>query len=382
MSIISPDAETTAAAADAPLTQDDPAVAEKKAAAPRHLSGPISDVMFLGGSSILILPLLSLLAVDDWLAPVAAIAYWMSYLVNSPHFAVSYQMFYSGFGDKVRGVGYEDSTLKIRYLMAGVVIPVALAISLAIPFLAGSATSLGYGLNLMLFVVGWHYVKQGYGMAMVDAALKRQYFNDREKKVMRVNGYAIWMLSWILAQRFSEREDYFGIPIQTIPVSSFLVGAAVLVAIGTSIATAIVLGQRVRSGHAVALAGTIAYVVSLYVWLLAVRANPLFAFVIPGLHSLQYLHVVRRYQKNRESSGATRVTWANQYMRAIVLGMLMFVVVPLFLDRTMSYDRELFGPSAFMFMILIFVNVHHYCLDNVMWRRGNPDVSKHLFAAH
>jgi hypothetical protein len=23
--------------------------------------------------------------------------------------------------------------------------------------------------------------------------------------------------------------------------------------------------------------------------------------------------------------------------------------------------------------------VHHYFLDNVMWRRGNPEVSKYLF---
>jgi len=28
----------------------------------------------------------------------------------------------------------------------------------------------------------------------------------------------------------------------------------------------------------------------------------------------------------------------------------------------------------------VFINIHHYLLDNVMWRKGNPDVGHHLFA--
>lgn len=27
----------------------------------------------------------------------------------------------------------------------------------------------------------------------------------------------------------------------------------------------------------------------------------------------------------------------------------------------------------------VFINVHHYLLDTVMWRKGNPDVKRHLF---
>jgi hypothetical protein len=30
-------------------------------------------------------------------------------------------------------------------------------------------------------------------------------------------------------------------------------------------------------------------------------------------------------------------------------------------------------------MFYIFINVHHYFLDNVMWRRGNPDVQQYIF---
>ena len=33
----------------------------------------------------------------------------------------------------------------------------------------------------------------------------------------------------------------------------------------------------------------------------------------------------------------------------------------------------------FLFVFWIFINVHHYFLDNVMWRRENPDTKKYLF---
>jgi hypothetical protein len=55
--------------------------------------------------------------------------------------------------------------------------------------------------------------------------------------------------------------------------------------------------------------------------------------------------------------------------------------VPRFIDSVLPYDKRVFGPSLFLFMAYIFINVHHYFLDNVMWRRGNPDVQQYIFAA-
>ena len=44
-------------------------------------------------------------------------------------------------------------------------------------------------------------------------------------------------------------------------------------------------------------------------------------------------------------------------------------------------NKRAFGPSLFLFMFYIFINIHHYFLDNVMWRRGNPDVQQYIFSA-
>ena len=44
--------------------------------------------------------------------------------------------------------------------------------------------------------VGWHYVKQGYGILIVDSVQKRLMFSGRAKILLRANGYACWMVAW------------------------------------------------------------------------------------------------------------------------------------------------------------------------------------------
>ena len=66
-------------------------------------------------------------------------------------------------------------------------------------------------------------------------------------------------------------------------------------------------------------------------------------------------------------------------LSGLLLGFIGFWGLPLLLDATVPYDRALFGNTMFVFVFWIFINVHHYFLDNVMWRRENPDTRKHLF---
>ena len=58
--------------------------------------------------------------------------------------------------------------LRARYVVAGVVVPIALVLFFVVSVLRSDAVMLGYGANIMPFLVGWHYVRQGYGMLIVD----------------------------------------------------------------------------------------------------------------------------------------------------------------------------------------------------------------------
>ena len=64
-----------------------------------------------------------------------------------------------------------------------------------------------------------------------------------------------------------------------------------------------------------------------------------------------------------------------------VLGYLGFWLGPIVLDTVTGYDRAVLGATVFLFIGWTFINIHHYFIDNVIWRRDNPGTRRHLFAA-
>lgn len=124
--------------------------------------------------------------------------------------------------------------------------------------------------------------------------------------------------------------------------------------------------------------GIIAYVATLNLWILFDDINPLVIAVVPSFHSLQYSAVVWRYQLNAKRD-APESSLPFFILTGVLLGVLGFVGMPKILAYV-PYDKAIFGPSVFLFACLIFINVHHYFLDSVTWRRGNPDIQKYLFA--
>jgi len=116
--------------------------------------------------------------------------------------------------------------------------------------------------------------------------------------------------------------------------------------------------------------------------------------LVPAFHSLQYLVVVWRYQLNYEAQNADTapkpslpllrhilgrpvVSFA---LSGVMLGFAGFYLIPIVLEATVSYDKALFGPTLFMFFSWIFINIHHYFIDSVIWRRENPDARRYLLS--
>jgi hypothetical protein len=256
---------------------------------------------------------------------------------------------------------------------------------------------LGFGGNLMLLLVGWHYVKQGYGMLMVDSALKKQFFSAAEKKVLLVNCYAVWIGAWASFNDHIAEQNYWGLKYYTFDLPDLLIMTGLAVAIATGVATAWTLFKRWRTTGKLPVNGVVAYVVSLYVWMMFVQVNPVLIMIVPALHSIQYLLVVWRFQTNYETSqlidesykagalsrrlfGVNRKAHLALFaISGIVLGFVGFWALPVFLTAAVPYDKAVFGGTLFLFIGWIFINVHHYFLDTVMWRRENPDTRRYLF---
>jgi len=192
------------------------------------------------------------------------------------------------------------------------------------------------------------------------------------------------------------KRDMFGLSAYSLPVPEFLLIVVGLATAATTALTLAVIFRRWRSAKPFPFNGTVAYLVTLYVWVLFPALVAPAAFVIlmvlatPAAHSVQYLIVVWRYQLNVEhdKSRPERARGlftkplprlAYFFIFGVVISFCGFWIIPTAMDLFVAYDRAIFGSQMFLFMFAIFINVHHYFLDNVMWRRGNPDVAKNLF---
>jgi hypothetical protein len=363
---------------------------------PAFLS-PAVDFLCLGGGSLLLLPVLMWVVPDHFNVQALTFATLLANVINNPHFANSYQIFYRTFGVIVSDPA-SDRMLRTRYLWAGVGAPVLIVLSFAAALAWGDARTIGLAGNAMGFFVGWHYVKQGYGMLMVDAAQRRGYFGESDKKVLLVNSYACWIVSWLAVNATAHERNLWGLRFAMLdvpPALLWLGGGALAV---TSAYTAWILVRHARAHRGtVPVTGIMAYIAALYPWIF-LFSQPVLGVLIPAMHSLQYLVIVWRYQINVEQAkpdAAVRSGWIGS-MRfaptkavtrfvvfivwAIALGVFGFWAFPTLLDTVVPYDHAMYGNYLFMFLLTIFINVHHYFIDNAMWRKENPHTLRHLFS--
>lgn len=363
----------------------------------RSFFSPLMDFVCLGGWSLLMIPVLAFAVPDDLHPETLLFAILLANVINHPHFAHSYQIFYRTYPQVMRQPDI-DPKLRLRYLWAGVVSPLLIVGILAVAVVAGDRQTVGYAGNAMAFFVGWHYVKQGYGMLMVDAARLRCFFTERQKKVLLVNSYLCWGLAWTVANYAIAERDMWGISWAAIAIPLPVIWAFVAAVSLNSllVIAALIRHARAHKGSA-PINGILAYAAALYPWLLLGR-EPIVGALIPAFHSLQYLIIVWRVQLNVEHAkpgAGDKVAWARAFglnLRretarfagfigaGFVLGLLGFWLLPLLAGVIVSYDRIEYGPHLFLFLFSIFINIHHYFIDNAMWRKENPHTLKHLFA--
>lgn len=362
----------------------------------RSFFSPTLDFLCLGGGSLVIMPILAFAVPDHFNAGMLVIGLMLANVINHPHFAYSYQIFYRTYAQVMRQPGI-DPALRLRYLWAGLISPVLIVAGLAGAMLSGDKQVLGYAGNVMTFFVGWHFVKQGYGMIMVDAARLRSFFTERQKKLLLANSYLCWILAWVTTNRAVFKQDLFGIAYAAVDFPLPVIwGFAIAVAVSTLMVAVMLYRHAKAHPGAAPVNGILAYVAALYPWLLMIH-EPVVGALIPAFHSLQYLIIVWRFQLNveREKPAAgEHIGWLRRFgislrrgtgrfigflTTGFVLGLAGFWALPLLIGSAVDYDRAEYGPALFLFLFWIFINIHHYFIDNAMWRKENPHTLKYVF---
>ena len=141
------------------------------------LSGAL-PMLLIGGASLILLALMSVSLRPE--APATSIGWWvfsLSFVVNFPHFLVSYQMLYVDFRERI----FKD----LRFFWAGVLAPLLLIGVLLAGFAINNPRILGLLASSMYFFVGWHYVKQIFGGISVSNAMIQFYYNKVERTLLR-----------------------------------------------------------------------------------------------------------------------------------------------------------------------------------------------------
>jgi len=351
----------------------------------------LAELLLVGGATFVLLPLSWLarrvFGLDPSELAVGFTMFYAAYLVNDPHFSVTYLLFYR---DARRRAFASERTLgqRAHYLFAGAVAPAAMALWLAFALARRSADAIGWLVQLMFLLVGFHYVKQGFGVLVVLSRRRGVPLRPRERLAILAHCYAGWAYAWASPATGAGVFEEKGVVYRALAHPRWLEVVTGGAFAASTVLLAAVLGASFwRERRVLPLGPLGALLVTIWVWTVYSSADPLLRYMIPALHSVQYLYFVWLMRRNEARAHEGPPSFGKPVavrlgvlaVTALLLGWVLFHGAPAFLDGLFVVREGRRGPAdplgetPILAALFVFVNVHHYLMDQVLWRRDNPD---------
>ncbi len=335
---------------------------------------PLVDWLAVGGLSILVLLPLLATGRTDLVLVGAGVQAWMLTAINMPHFLASYRLVYG------------SKAMILRHKWASIGVPAILLLWIAAAFVLSDWTQpLGIGLvTVSSIYLAWHYTGQVWGMMASFAYLGGTAFDARERTLIRTSLRIMltWHVAWFLYTQLRDPSR--------VQIVYQVASAATLV--GFALGAWGLLRMRQRTGQNPPLLAVTAWL-AIFVWYAVMARDPKALFWVQIAHSIQYLVFPFRVEYNRASNITTvtkeahddsgRRPLVHMLMYALLLlgaSVLVAQVVP---KALMGVIGNVFGEepaNAAPILILMFINIHHYFTDGVLWKISNPEVRRDLFA--
>ncbi len=333
----------------------------------QSIISPVVDFLCVGGLSLLVMVPLLLTGRTDLVLIGAGAQAWLATLINMPHFMASYRLVYS------------SRAMILKHKWAAIYLPAIMLVYIAVAIWQAQTSQ---WLVIVLITVSsvylaWHYTGQVWGMMASFALLGGRSFDRTERILIRTSLRILltWHLAWFL---YTQLRD----PSRVEWVYQVASGATVIaVALGV---TGLV-RMRGRTGQAPPLLAIVAWV-ALFVWYAVMARDPKALFWVQIAHAIQYLAFPVRMELNQSaaapkaSASRTATHMALYGIGLLAVSVIVGQVVPVSL---MGVIGDVFGEEpgrAAPILILMFINIHHYFTDGVLWKISNPDVRKQLFA--
>lgn len=376
------------------------AVSDIADAKPRALVSPSADFWLVGGASLAAFSVTVIVTQAAGIQIESRLAFWLfclSFLVNDPHFFYSYLLFYRGFWRRLTAPGAEKMT-RLRNVVAGIVVPVVMTILFVYAFVRPDPKYVDWAFSAMIFSVGWHYVKQGYGVLITLSLYEGVFYNSIEKRILWLNAYIVWGFTWVSGMIVHNSPHIidpspYGAHAVTVMLPQWFSTPALWGIIAMLPAAVVLLNHWLYDKKGISGNAVLGYVCAM-VWIMMPFVNSAFLIFVPFFHSLQYLPFVYKVKKvefdatrhaptgNSEKS-LRQAIWrtAGFTLAGFVLGAVFFELLPKYIDRQAAEAHMNLHPSFFFLMFPAFINIHHFFMDSAYWRRDNAEVQRNLFRA-
>jgi hypothetical protein len=344
------------------------------------------EFLLVGGITPLLFPISWLLrkklGLDAPEYAVGFLTFYGAYVINDPHFAVTYFLFYKDVSHRALGRDFSVAQ-RARYWLAGLIVPAVLIAWMMLALGLHSAQTLGWMIQLMYLLVGWHYVKQGFGVLAVLAARQGTSFLTSERRILLVHCFAGWAYAWanpaVAAGEFEEK----GVVYWALAHPRWLELGTGAVLGASTLALFAMLWAKWRRERKLPFAPLLGFLITLWSWTIYSSFDRLVQYLIPALHSVQYLYFVWLMKKTeaRQAEGPpsfgrpVAVRLGALALSALALGWSLFHGAPALLDgaRVATSSTDPLGRTPFLASFFVMVSIHHYFMDYVIWRRDNPD---------
>ncbi|MBX9767295.1 MAG: hypothetical protein K2X47_08505 [Bdellovibrionales bacterium] len=375
------------------------------------------DFWMLGGLSILACAVLHFVNVlrDD--VPVFQMRFLqigtlfsvLSLICNHPHFMISYRFGYGRGGKFILqnwfalifvpvllfaayAVAYQHyhtdiselsvlANLKSAFEFAGVYLTVGSSGKLG-------EEILGLSIWMMYLTVGWHYSKQAYGCMMVYALYGGYGLLPWQKRVFKWGTMALALFQFVWMARTVERYSaaggpadsrFQGVHLATLGLPQWMSVASILLMISFALfGIGIILKIRISLKTWPPIQFLVSWI-ALYVWWIPLTHLPeYYILMVPFFHSLQYLPFAFRLENEKiKKDRWFHLQSSLRVFALIVAGFALFDLIPSLLDRSLQTENN---QTAWFFTtsFVVFINIHHFFIDSVVWKFNNPEIRASL----
>lgn len=327
---------------------------------------PVVDFLLAGGLSLLAFVPLLLSGRRDLLIASVGVQAAITAVINMPHFMASYRII------------YRSRDMILRHKWASIYVPAILAAYIVAAVWEAQASTVL--VTILVTVSGaylaWHYTGQAWGMMASYAALGGTSFDKTERRMIRgsLRVLLAWHVTWFF---FTHLRDPGAIRPAYLLISVLSAGAFVLGAAG--------LARMARRTGRLPPARSVVAWLAIFVWYAAIARDPNAIFWVQIAHALQYLAFPVRVEINRAEAArpTPRRLGAHMAGYAVALLAVSYLASEVLPAGAMDAVALYFGDEpgrVTPLLVLIFINIHHYFTDGVIWKISNPEVRKELFA--